>query len=101
VQRWDFFDFHSHRALGDLHVIGLLHGKPDSRAIAAKLAKPQRHIHGDGLLFIENIIKCLAGNAEQSSYFRPWPRDGGQNILAEYFPGVNGPKSGQEIGAHQ
>jgi hypothetical protein len=53
-----------------LHVVDLPYGEPDAGTAAARLAKPQRHVHGDRLLLVENIVEGLARNAEPSSDFR-------------------------------
>src|SRR5580693_2230075 len=59
-------------------IMGRLHPGPDARAVAKKLAKPNRDGCGHRLSFLQDVVKMLARNPEQSGDLRLGP-PGGRN----------------------
>src|SRR6267143_2321202 len=47
-------------------IVSGLHSGPDSRSVAKKLAEPHRHGRGYRLFFLEDIVKMLPRNPDQS-----------------------------------
>jgi hypothetical protein len=54
-------------------IVGGLHSRPNSRAVAKKLAKPDRYGRGNRLFFPQDIVEMLTGNPEQPGYLRLGP----------------------------
>ena len=71
-------------------IVGGLHPRPDSRAIAKKLAEPNRDRWRYRLSFLQDVVKMLARNPEQSGDFRFGPAGGGKNVLAKQRTGMSG-----------
>src|SRR5712671_3136047 len=69
--------------LGPLRMPGIvsgLHPRPDSRAIAEKLAEANRNGRGYRLFFLQDVVKMLARNPEQSGNLRLGPASGGNDV---------------------
>src|SRR5260370_16732241 len=64
-------------------VVSSLHPGPDSRTVAEQLAEANRDRRGHRLFFLQDIVKMLAGNPEQSGDFRLGPAGGGDNVIAK------------------
>src|ERR1700687_1748360 len=60
-------------------IVSGLHSRPDSRAVAKKLAEPDRYGRGHRLPLLQDVVKMLARNPEQSGDFRLGPGGGRNN----------------------
>src|SRR6202030_3377415 len=85
LQRRDFLDLLSKLAFGVPSVIGALHSNPDAGAIAKELAEPDRHGGGDRLALLENIVKVLAGNTQESGNLGLGLTGRGDHLLTQQF----------------
>src|SRR5260370_9418519 len=70
-------------------VVSSLHPGPDSRTVAEQLAEANRDRRGHRLFFLQDIVKMLAGNPEQSGDFRLGPAGGGGNVIPKQRTGMS------------
>src|SRR6266436_4751268 len=71
-------------------IVGGLHPRPNSRAVAEKLAEPDRHGRGHRLFFLQDIVKMLTRNPKQSGNFRLGAAGGWNNLIAKQRSGMSG-----------
>jgi hypothetical protein len=70
-------------------IVGGLHPSPDSRTVAKELAEPNCDSGGYWFSFVQDVVKMLARNPEQSRDFSLGPAGGRNNIIAKQRPGVS------------
>jgi len=85
LQRGDFLDLVRKLAFGVPGIMGALHSNPDSRTIAKELATLDRDGGGDRLALLENIVKALAGNTQESGNLGLGLAGCGDHLLAQQF----------------
>src|ERR1700736_6105721 len=71
-------------------IVSGLHPGPDSRAVAKKLAEPNRYGRGHRLPFLQDVVKMMARNPEQSGDLRLGPAGGRNNVIAKQRTGMSG-----------
>ena len=90
----------AHRRLGDFQVVVALHVDPAFGAAAKHTREAQCYRGGDGLFF-QDVTQGLPRDAEHACDFHLGPRDGGEDILAEHFAGMDGAEAPDERIGHQ
>jgi hypothetical protein len=80
------------------HIFGLfrvprivcrLHPRPDTRAVAKKLAEPNRDSRRHRLSFLQDVVKMLTRNPEQPGDFRLGTTGGRYDFIAKQRTGMS------------
>src|SRR6202158_5245568 len=69
-------------------IVSGLHPGPDSRPVAKKLAEPNRYGRGYWLSFLQDVVKMLARNSEQSGDLRLGPTGGWDDVIPKHRTGM-------------
>src|SRR5260370_33465643 len=69
-------------------IVGGLHPGPDSRAVAKKLPEPDRDRWRHRLSFLQDIVKMLARNPEQSGDLRLGPTGSWDDVIPKQRTGM-------------
>ena len=70
-------------------IVSSLHPRPDPRAVAKKLAEPDRDARRYRLPLPQDVVKVLARNPKKSGYLRLGPAGGRHNVIAKQRTGMS------------
>ena len=74
-----------HRALRDREIMTALQVDPEAGTVAEQLAEAHRHLGGDRLFLVEDVVERLPGYPERFRHGRLAQRERRQYVLAQYL----------------